>query len=193
MRLNTDDQINGWCSTNSHYCNKTDISAHELRNNITQTQRSRSLIVWHDHGTILELGCLLATVHVATNVTASNGVVIQDKLGFFVGDHPAQQFQRGTQQGGKFKCGGCGVRDTLFGDLAHTLQHPWRSIQDLHNIATAGKFGKSPGKTKPFDNLNQRGATRTRRIRHQQKKGDSTKPTRQHSTQNSEGTHSASP
>ena len=48
----------------------------------------------------------------STNLTASNGVVIHDKM-FIIGDHPAQQFERGTQQGGKFKCGGCGVRDTL--------------------------------------------------------------------------------
>ena len=189
-----------------------DIPVNELRSNIKQVQRSRSLILWHDHGTILGLGCLLVTVHVAydpavfytqseyenmhgkspsiqslversklyimaagsssiedqvaiiqdridclhelsTNLTASNGVVIYDKIMFFIGDHPTQQFERGTQQGGKFKCGGCGVRETLFGDLAHTLQHPLRSIHDLQRIATAGKLGKTTCNPKPFDNL----------------------------------------
>lgn len=46
-------------------------------------------------------------------ISTSNGLKITDKLRFFVGDHPAQQFERGTQQGGKFKCGGCGVGATL--------------------------------------------------------------------------------
>ena len=217
MRLNTDEEINGMsCDTlktiTSHYSDKIDIPTNELRNNIKQVQRSRSFTLWHDHGTILGLGCLLVTAHIAydpavfytqseyeeihgkspsiqslverpklyimaagsssiedqvsiiqdridclqelsINLTASNGVVIHDKMMFFIGDHPAQQFERGTQVGGKFKCGGCGVKDTLFGDFAHTLQHPWRSIHDLQSIATAGKFGKSAGNPKPFDKL----------------------------------------
>ena len=156
----------------SHFCDKIDLPANERRDNIKQVQQSQSLILWHDHGTILGLGCLLVTAHVAydpavfytqseheethgkspsiqslverpklyimaagsssvedqvaiiqdridclhelsANLTASNGVVIHNKMSFFIGDHPAQQFKRGTQQGGKFKCGGCGVRDTL--------------------------------------------------------------------------------
>ena len=28
-------------------------------------QRTRSLILWHDHGTILGLGCIILTVHIA--------------------------------------------------------------------------------------------------------------------------------
>ena len=28
-------------------------------------QRTRSLILWHDHGTILGLGCIIITVHIA--------------------------------------------------------------------------------------------------------------------------------
>ena len=74
----------------------------------------------------------------STNVTTSNGIVMRDKLLFFVGDHPAQQFERGTPLGRKFKCGGCGVRDIIFRDLAHTLQYSWHGIQDLQRIATAG-------------------------------------------------------
>ena len=83
-------------------------------------------------------------------ITTSNGLKITDKLRFFVGDHPAQQFERGTQQGGKFKCGGCGVRAD---DLAHSLQQPWRSLHELQQIATSGKFGKQAGDLKPFDKL----------------------------------------
>ena len=53
---------------------------------------------------------------------------MHDSLKFFIGDHPAQQFERGTQQGGS---GGCGARDVMFSDL-----------HDLQTVATAGKFGK---------------------------------------------------
>ena len=41
----------------------------------------------------------------------------------------------------------------MFGDLAHTFQQQWRSLHDLQVLATAGKFGKSVGNPKPFDNL----------------------------------------
>lgn len=45
------------------------------------------------------------------NITACNGVTISDKLYFFVGDQPANQYERRTQQGGKHKCDGCGVQE----------------------------------------------------------------------------------
>ena len=53
---------------------------------------------------------------------ARNGVEIHDQLRFFCGDKPAQQFERGTQLGGTYKCGGCGVKDVMTQNLAHTLQ-----------------------------------------------------------------------
>ena len=43
--------------------------------------------------------CLL---DMAEPSTISNGVVIHDELRFFKGDTPAQQFERGTQQGGHY-------------------------------------------------------------------------------------------
>ena len=84
------------------------------------------------------------------SIQASNGVPITDKLRFFVGGHPAKQYERGTQQGGKYKCGGCGVREVM-DDLAHTLQHSWRSLHDIQNIAIAGKLGRQQGELKPFE------------------------------------------
>jgi hypothetical protein len=75
----------------------------------------------------------------------------KNKLRFFIGDHPAKQFESGTQQGGRCKCGGCGTRDIMFGDLAHTFQQPWRSLHNLQLLATAGKFGKSAGNPKPLN------------------------------------------
>ncbi len=38
----------------------------------------------------------------------------------------------------------------MMDDLPHTLQLPWRSLQQL---ATSGKFGKIPGKLKPFHSI----------------------------------------
>ena len=96
------------------------------------------------------LHCLL---ELSEEITSSNGISICDKLHFFVGDHPAQQFERGTQQGGTYRCGGCDVKDALMGDLAHALQRPWRSLQELQNIAINGKVGKQPSNPKPFSNL----------------------------------------
>ena len=46
---------------------------------------------------------------IANTVFAPNGVPITDKMRFFCGDKPAQQFERGTQVGGAYKCGGCGT------------------------------------------------------------------------------------
>jgi len=60
----------------------------------------------------------------STPVVASNGVEIYDNLRFFTGDHPAAQFEQGTQQGGRYKCGSCGCKDAMFSDQAHSLQFP---------------------------------------------------------------------
>ena len=84
---------------------------------------------------------------------ASNGVEIHDQLRFFCGDKPAQQFERGTQLGGTYKCGGCGVKDVMMQDLAHTLQHKWKSLADLQALILAGKHGSVPGCLKPLEGL----------------------------------------
>ena len=83
-------------------------------------------------------------------VKASNGVEINDCLHFFCGDKPAQQFERGTQIGGIYKCGGCGCKDSMMMDLAHAFHHSWRP---LAGIALAGRLGNKPECLKPFDNL----------------------------------------
>ena len=86
-------------------------------------------------------------------VKASNGVEISDCLRFFCGDKPAQQFERGTQIGGIYKCGGCGCKDCMMMDLAHAFHHSWRSLNDIQSIVLAGRLGNKPGCLKPFDNL----------------------------------------
>ena len=69
------------------------------------------------------INCLIT---LSTQIVASNGVEIYDKLCFFTGDHPASQFEQGTQQSGRYKCGSCGCRDV---DQAHSLHWPWRSYK----------------------------------------------------------------
>ena len=96
------------------------------------------------------IDCLM---ELADPLETSQGITIRDKLLFFVGDHPAKQFERGTQSGGTYKCGGCGVKDVMMDDLAHTLQLPRRNLHILQQVATAGKWGIIPGKIKPFDAL----------------------------------------
>lgn len=201
MRLNTDTEIDSMShsdlqslSSLYHHSVSPESDIHDLRSTTKLFQRSRSLVLWHDHGTVLHLGCILLTVHVAydpavfltqheyetkhthttsiqslvetpsiymlaagssstedqvallqdrldclfdlsTEISSSNGVIVCDKLHFFVGDHPAQQFERGTQQGGTYKCGGCEVKDVMMGDLAHSLQKPRRSLKDLQDLA----------------------------------------------------------
>ena len=45
----------------------------------------------------------------------------------------------------------CGCQEYLFDDQAHTLQHKWRSPQQLQTLAISGRFGRQPGALRPFD------------------------------------------
>ena len=54
-------------------------------------------------------------------ILARDGIVVNDTLRFFTGDHPANQFERGTQVGGVYKCGRCGCLSDLMDDQAHAL------------------------------------------------------------------------
>ena len=86
-------------------------------------------------------------------VHSSNGVPIHDVARFFIGDHPAQNFERGTQQGGHYKCGGCGILSHMIGDFPHAANMDWRGLEKIQTIAINGTFGSNPGKLKPFHNL----------------------------------------
>jgi hypothetical protein len=55
-------------------------------------------------------------------LVASNGITITDTMRFFCGDKPAQQFERGTQIGGTYKCGSCGCIDTMMQDAGLSTQ-----------------------------------------------------------------------
>ena len=82
-----------------------------------------------------------------------NHTPITDKARFFCGDKPAQQFERGTQIGGIYKCGSCGCKSHQMQDFAHAIQCPPRSLESLQSLIVAGKFGSEPCKLKPFDKL----------------------------------------
>ena len=65
-------------------------------------------------------------------------IQIEDKVQFFIGDHPSQSFERGTQSGGGYPCGGCGVRATMIDDQPHALRLPHRQFSVLQTIGTEG-------------------------------------------------------
>ena len=71
------------------------------------------------------------------------GLEVYDCLRFFTGDHPAADFERGTQQGGTFPCGDCGIKANMIDDQAHSLRRTHRTIQQLQSLATAGTLGNS--------------------------------------------------
>ena len=84
----------------------------------------------------------------------SKGTQVVDELVFFYGDKAAQQVERGTQQGGVYKCGSCGCEAHMMDDLAYSLKCKWRSLADLQLVALNGKYGKQAGIVRPFQTLN---------------------------------------
>ena len=191
---------------------EADVQSDELCHLLARCQRQRSLVIWHDHATVLNSGFIMVTVHIlyddavfftneeyqqkhnqnidiqseveqpeihmlalsspsiedqaallpervaclhdlSETITASNGVELIDRLHFFTGDKPAAQFERGTQIGGTYKCGGCGCKDVMMDDQAHSLRCTLRSFEDLQDLAVSGIFGKQPNVLKPFDQL----------------------------------------
>ena len=83
-------------------------------------------------------------------ILSSSGIKINDTLKFFTGDHPAQQFERGTQMGGTFKCGGCGCKETLMDDQAHALRCQTRQLHELQSLALGGVLGHEACVVKPL-------------------------------------------
>ena len=46
----------------------------------------------------------------AEPVLTTSGIRVYDTRRFFTGDHPAAQFEKGTQMGGRYKCEAVGAR-----------------------------------------------------------------------------------
>ena len=67
--------------------------------------------------------------------TATNGAPIKDILRFFKGDSPAQEFERGYQQGGYYKCGACLIHSPRIEDIAHAYAQKWCTVSDIQQIA----------------------------------------------------------
>ena len=86
-------------------------------------------------------------------VKTSTGIMVTDIVHFFKGDAPAQQIEMGTQQGGNYKCGACGIHTSMIDDITHALECKWRSVADLQALVLKGDFGKEAGVIKPFENL----------------------------------------
>ena len=86
-------------------------------------------------------------------IVSQTGLHINDCLRFFCGDKPAQQFERGTQLGGNYKCGSCGCSSSLMQNLGYALQCKRRTLADLQKLVLAGSFGNAPGRLKPLDGL----------------------------------------
>lgn len=96
------------------------------------------------------LDCLL---DLQNPIQSSSGIDIHDKMLFFVGDHPAQAYERGSQIGGNYKCGNCGCASDRMDDLAHACRCSWRTLEDLQAQALERKFGDQSGVLKPFEKL----------------------------------------
>ena len=86
----------------------------------------------------------------------SRGTEVTDKLVFFYGDKAAQQVERGTQQGGTYKCGSCGCESHMMDDFVYSMRCTCRSLSDLQAVALAGKYGKQPSVIRPFQTLSTR-------------------------------------
>eukprot|EP00731_Ephydatia_muelleri_P016427 Em0009g851a len=83
-------------------------------------------------------------------LVTESGIAVHDVLRFFTGDHPAQQFERGTQVGGVYKSEGCGCKSTMMADQANSLHCKTRSLGDIQTLAVQGVLGKVPGALKPL-------------------------------------------
>ncbi len=80
-------------------------------------------------------------IYLYKNVNLQQVLKFMILCGFFTGDHPATDFEKGTQQGGTYPCGGCSIHVDMIDDPPHALRLPTRSLLELQTLATAGKFG----------------------------------------------------
>ena len=74
-----------------------------------------------------------------TELLTNDNITIRDQLMFFNADKPAAQFERGTQQGGNYPCGSCGVHALRMDDFAHCSSLEWRSLDDIRTLVLKGK------------------------------------------------------
>ena len=91
-------------------------------------------------------------------------VEINDKMRFFHGDSPAQNFESGQQKGGHYYCSGCGVHASRVFELDHTFKCKFVSLKDRQDRVLKGLLGRrnsvNKKKSKPFSNLKKQDVVR---------------------------------
>lgn len=83
-------------------------------------------------------------------------IEINDKMRFFHGDSPAQNFESGQQKGGYYYCSGCGVHASRVFELDHTFKCKFVSLKDCQDRVLKGVIGRRNSvnkKSKPLSNL----------------------------------------
>ena len=115
-------------------------------------------IVAHGSSTLEDQATLiperLAELEVMTDVvTSSSGIQIVDTVRFFKGDKPAAQFEAGVSCGGNYPCVGCSCHRNRFPDFSHAANCSQRSLPKIRELATAGHFGKVPGRITFYEGL----------------------------------------
>ena len=101
----------------------------------------------HDQAALIN-DCLQCIQQSDTHLATSCNITITDnRLVFFGVDKPAAQFECGTQTGGNYPCGSCGVHKQCMDDYAYSSCCNWRSVKELQSPATTGNY---PIKTKFF-------------------------------------------
>lgn len=81
----------------------------------------------------------------SSNIVASNGVVVHDKMRFFCGDKPARQFNVKNRLLEPTSVVGVAVEIVIMmQDIAHALHCKWRSLKDLQTLVLGGTDGKQP-------------------------------------------------
>ena len=88
-------------------------------------------------------------------LSTPQGNNITDKLRFFHGDHPAQQFEVGHNQGGHYPCVMCKAKAKAdrFDDLTYCNRSDLLTLRDHRDFVLAGTAWKN-GTQRPFEGLN---------------------------------------
>ena len=88
--------------------------------------------------------------------TTTTGITVADKMRFFHGDSPSQQYEAGQQKGGNFYCAVCGANAHRVHELDYVFRCPHVSLEDRQQLVFKGTHGKANSlakSNKPFHGL----------------------------------------
>ena len=90
-----------------------------------------------------------------TNIKTSEGIEILDKMRFFHGDGPEQQFESGEQSGGNAGCAACKSDARKYPIIDYNMRQPVMSLADRQKKVMEGPAGRQQrnGGIKPFKNM----------------------------------------